>query len=155
MVRVRLTLVFSIPALNLFVHTLLNLSLEDSGPCWFVVVRNFEDMCGIDVVVIPPAHDMITFYVELEDGDLQRNVRLRWRYAGNDGDVRYCMWPNRSHGLQEPSSISFMYQGEGFFHADATAAVYSMVCGNGEFKEVDDVVQDLRIGVPLYLVSEL
>lgn len=61
-----LTLVFPIPALNLFMHSLLDLPLQYSSSCWFVVIGDFEDVGSVDIVVMPPSHDMVTLDVELE-----------------------------------------------------------------------------------------
>lgn len=59
------TLVFSIPALNLLVCALLHLSFEDSCARRLVEFRNLQDVCGIDPVVDPSSHDMITGDIEL------------------------------------------------------------------------------------------
>lgn len=50
---------------------LLYFSFQDPRPCRLVIVGDFEDMGGIDKVVIPTAHYMIAFYIEFEDGYLQ------------------------------------------------------------------------------------
>lgn len=50
--------------------SLLDFSLQYPRSSWFIVIGNFEDVSGVDVVVESTAHDMIALYVEFEDGDL-------------------------------------------------------------------------------------
>lgn len=52
-----LTLVFSVPALYLFMYALLDISLQHSRPLWFVQSDNLEDVGGIDPGVTSAAHD--------------------------------------------------------------------------------------------------
>ena len=59
------TLVFAIATLNLFMHTLLHLALEDSGSGGLVIVGYFEDVRCIDPIISPPAHDMVAVDIAL------------------------------------------------------------------------------------------
>lgn len=68
---VSLTLIFSVSTLDLLVYTLLHLALEDAGPARLVVVRDFQDVGSIDPVVGSASHTVVTFAIELIDGDLQ------------------------------------------------------------------------------------
>ena len=52
------TLVFAIASLYLLMDILLHLALEYSGASWLIEAGRLENMCGIDPVVLPPAHDM-------------------------------------------------------------------------------------------------
>lgn len=70
-----LTLVFPIASLYLNMMSLLDFPLQYSCPGWLVVVGNFENVGGIDKVVIPPSHDMFSIDIEFEHWDLQ-NVRV-------------------------------------------------------------------------------
>lgn len=60
------TLIFPVTSLDLLMMTFLDLPLQNSCPRRLVVIRNFEDVSGIDEVVISPTHDMIAVDVELE-----------------------------------------------------------------------------------------
>jgi hypothetical protein len=69
----RRTLVFPVAALDLFVVVLLDIALEDTCTGGLVEAGGFEDVGGVDPIVLSPAHDMF-FQVGSElvfvDGDL-------------------------------------------------------------------------------------
>lgn len=64
-------LIFPISALNLLMHTFLNLTFQNSGSSRFVEACDFQDVGGIDPVVGSPSHDMVGANFELVDGYLR------------------------------------------------------------------------------------
>lgn len=71
------TLVFAITSLNLFVHTLLHLALENAGSAGLVIVRDLQDVCSIDPVVGSAAHAVVALAVVLVDRDLSASMISR------------------------------------------------------------------------------
>ena len=67
------SLIFSITALDLFVRFFLNFSLQNSRSGRLVEPRSFQDVCGIDPVVLPTSHDMF-FEVHAELEFIDRNL---------------------------------------------------------------------------------
>ena len=66
-------MVFAIAALDLLVDILLDITFEDAGPCGLVEACRFQDVRGIDPVVMPPSHNMflqICAKLELVHGNL-------------------------------------------------------------------------------------
>lgn len=61
-----LTLIFSVPSLNFFMHAFLDHPLEYSCPGWLVVVGDFKNMSSVDVIINASAHDMIPLDIVLE-----------------------------------------------------------------------------------------
>lgn len=53
------TLVFAIAALDLLVHVLLHVSLEDACAGGLVEASGLENVGGIDPVIVPPPHNML------------------------------------------------------------------------------------------------
>ena len=51
-------------------HTLLHLTLEDSGARRFVEAGELQDVCGIDPVIASAAHDMVASDFELVNRDI-------------------------------------------------------------------------------------
>jgi len=51
-------------------YPFLHFSFEDSRPCRFVKLRDFQNVCRIDPFVGAPAHDMVSSAEELVDRDL-------------------------------------------------------------------------------------
>lgn len=101
-----LTLIFAISTLHLFVHTLLDLALEDARAGGLVEVGDLQDVGCVDPVVGATAHDMVALNIELIDGDLSAammSARAVWTQAGEraggatgGGSSRCCRWPSRS-----------------------------------------------------------
>lgn len=73
------TLIFPVAALDLFVDILLDVALEDAGPGWLVEASGFQDVGGVDPVVLSAAHNMF-FQVGSElvfvDGNLEESKLL-------------------------------------------------------------------------------
>lgn len=86
-------LVFAIAALDLLMHALLHLSLQDSRSCWFVEAGDLQNVGGIDPVVGAASHDMVSGDLELVDGDLGRLVMSR---HGRGGWLHCCRFQRRS-----------------------------------------------------------
>lgn len=107
-------LVFAIATLDLLVHALLHLALEDAGSRRLVIVGYLEDVRSVDPVVGTAAHDMVAVDIALVDGDLRRVSAGGGRRVGGHSMVHgsaegtlsglaaagrnahYCMSPNRS-----------------------------------------------------------
>ena len=64
------TLILSVTSLDLLMHTLLDFPLQNSSPSRLVIFGYFEDMCRVDPVVRPSAHDVIVVDIELIDGNI-------------------------------------------------------------------------------------
>ena len=62
-----LTLILSIASLDFLMMTFLHLSLQYSRPCGLVIVGDFQNVGGIDEVIVATAHDMVAVDVEFED----------------------------------------------------------------------------------------
>jgi len=52
------TLILSVAALDLLMHVLLYLTLEDPGSRRLVEACSLQDVCRVDPVIVAPAHDM-------------------------------------------------------------------------------------------------
>lgn len=63
----RHTLIFPVSTLDLLMHAFLHFSFQDPRPRGLVKIGYFEDMCGIDPAVGPPAHDIVAVDIELVD----------------------------------------------------------------------------------------
>jgi hypothetical protein len=57
----RHTLIFPVPALNLFVFAFLNLTFEDAGALWFVKTCHLENLRSIKPRIRAPTHDRNVF----------------------------------------------------------------------------------------------
>lgn len=68
--RLRLTLIFAISTLYLFMDTLLHFSLKNSGSRRFVVIGSLQDMCSIDPVVGASPHNIIAIGIVFVDRHL-------------------------------------------------------------------------------------
>jgi hypothetical protein len=66
----RLTLVFSIAALDLLMNPFLYFSLEDARPSGLVEVGNFQNVSRIDPVIGATAHNMVPFDIKFVYGHL-------------------------------------------------------------------------------------
>jgi hypothetical protein len=53
-----LTLILSIPALNLLMHTLLHLALQNPSADALFIPGSLEDMSCVDPVIRPPSHNV-------------------------------------------------------------------------------------------------
>lgn len=70
------SLIFAISTLHLFVHTLLDLALEDARAGGLVEVGDLQDVGCVDPVVGATAHDMVALNIELIDGDVAVGGRV-------------------------------------------------------------------------------
>jgi hypothetical protein len=74
------TLILSVTALDLLVHVLLHLTLENAGSGGLVEASCLQDVCRVDPVILAAAHDMffeVGAELEFVDGNLQGSVLLR------------------------------------------------------------------------------
>ena len=79
------TLIFAISALYLLVHSLLDFSLKNPSSRRLVKIRNFQYVCGIDPVIGPSSHYLVSIGIEfvyrhLEVSSASSPVKV----------VRYC-----------------------------------------------------------------
>ena len=74
------TLILSVATLDLLVHVLLHLTLEDAGSGGLVEAGCLQDVCRVEPVIVAAAHNMffeVGAELELVDGNLQELVSLR------------------------------------------------------------------------------
>ena len=65
-------------------------TLEDSGAGRFVVIRNFEDMGGIDEIIVASSHHMVTLNIELIDGHLEQISLQAEKVVRNQHEALHC-----------------------------------------------------------------
>lgn len=63
-------------------HSFLDFSLQYPCSSGLVVVGDFKDMGGINIIVHTPAHDMIVPDAELKDRYLESHYRQNAMYKG-------------------------------------------------------------------------
>jgi hypothetical protein len=78
------TLVLSVTTLNLFVHALLDLSLENTGSRRLIKAGCLENMRSIDPIISTSSHHTIAINLELVHRDLrEESVTILVRSAAN------------------------------------------------------------------------
>ena len=63
-------MIFSVATLDLLMYAFLHFPFEDPSPCWLIIFSDFEDVCGIDVIVASSPHDMGIVHQQFVDRDL-------------------------------------------------------------------------------------
>ena len=91
--HLRLTLIFPVPTLNLFVFTFLNFAFEDAGALWFVETCHLENLRSVKPRIRPPTHDCDAFTHPA------KAIRLRIRALSLSAKLTahrqgfHCTWP--------------------------------------------------------------